>query len=109
MPRQFYGVRKEKNGYWIVVNKEGSILSDNGYPLMPVPGSNSADQFGCETYSSFLKKRDAEKLAEEWERSCLIFGKPKMSSKELLFVSLGHVDWILASIGVLCIIKVFWK
>lgn len=109
MPRVFYGIRRGTDGRWVVVNKEGKILSHNGYPMTHDAGDRFTDIFGCDLYGSYLKQSSAEKQADEWERSCLLFDKPKMSTRELFFIALSKIDWLLAVIGVLCIIKAFWK
>ena len=91
------------------MNKEGEILSRNGYPMTHDIGEKYTDVFGCDLYDGHLKRLSAEKQADEWERSYLLFSKPKMSVKELFFLGLSRIDWILGIIGVLCIIKEFWK
>lgn len=109
MPRVFYGIRKDPDDRWVVVNKEGEILSNNGYPMTEYGGEHYTDIFGCAHYTGFRVKSKAEAQADEWERSCLLFDKPTMSAKELFFLALSRIDWVLAAIGVLCILKAFWK
>lgn len=109
MPNIFYGVKKIESGHWVVVNKEGAILSNNGYPFNKVVNGKNVDIFGSESYTGFSEQKDAVEVADLYERNYLIFEKPKMTMKEFLLLSVARIDWVLATISIVCIIKVFWK
>lgn len=97
MPRKFYGIKRTKDDRWVIVNKEGCIVSKNGYPLnINLPNNDSyTDVFGCSTYTGYLEEEAASKQADEWDRSFLIFEKPAMTKRELFILAFSRIDWFL--------------